>query len=138
MRKQKRYDIAYLKMAQIWSGLSYAERLKVGALLVKDKSIISDGYNGTPSGADNKAEDENGDSHWYVIHAEENVILKAAKQGYATKGATLYITHSPCQNCCKLILQSGITRVVYINEYRNIEGLDFLRNLGVEVEQIKI
>lgn len=137
-KKQDRYDIAYLKMARIMSELSYAKRLQVGAILVRDNQIISEGYNGTPSGVDNAAEDENNNTHWYTIHAEENVILKAAKNGSPTNGSTLYITHSPCQNCCKLILQSGIKRVVYIDQFRNIDGLLFLQNLGIELIQKNI
>lgn len=134
--KQLRYDLTYLKMAQEWAKLSHAARKKVGALLVKDGQIISDGFNGTPSGYDNTCEDENDTTRWEVLHAESNAILKCAKFGDSCDGATLYLTYSPCRECSKLIAQSGIKRVVFIEEYRDRTGLDFLIKLGVTVEKI--
>lgn len=131
--KQKRYDKAYLRLALEWAKLSYCERKKVGALIVKNGTIIADGYNGTPSGFDNCCEDKNGNTHWYVLHAEANAILKLSQSNNSGDGATLYITLSPCKDCSKLILQSGIKRVVYCNEYKDTEGVDFLKNSGVEV-----
>jgi len=136
--KQEKYDIAYLQMAQIWAGLSHAVRKKVGAIIVKQGQIISDGFNGTPNGYDNSCEDENGITRWETLHAESNAILKCAKFGNSCDGATLYITYSPCRECSKLIAQAGITRVVYIEEYRDISGLEFLKSLGVKVEKINI
>ncbi len=132
--KKLKYDRAYLKMALEWANLSYCKRKKVGALLVKDRMIISDGYNGTPSGFENVCEDENGDTKWYVLHAEANAILKVAASSQSTNGSTLYITLSPCKECSKLIHQSGIKRVVYIREYHDTTGIDFLKEAGVEVE----
>lgn len=134
--KQIRYDIAYLKMALEWSKLSYCERRQVGSLIVKDKMIISDGYNGTPSGFENFCEDENGYTKWYVLHAEANAILKVASSTHACQGATLYITMSPCQGCSKLIHQAGIKRVVYIEAYKDTSGVDFLRKAGISITQI--
>lgn len=134
--KQLRYDKAYLKMAQEWSKLSHCSRKKVGALIVRDGMIISDGYNGTPSGFDNCCEDENGDTNWYVLHAEANAILKIARSNNSANGATLYITLSPCKECSKLVLQAGIKRVVYINHYKDDAGLNFLAQAGVEVVNI--
>jgi len=134
--KQLRYDLAYLNMAQSWAELSHCQRKKVGALIVKDDMIISDGYNGTPSGYDNCCEDEFGNTHWYVLHAEANAILKVAKSTNNCQGATLYLTLSPCRDCSKLILQAGIARVVYRKEYKDKEGIIFLKNSGIEVEQI--
>ena len=131
-----KFDLAYLKMAKEWAKLSYCERKKVGALIVKDRMIISDGYNGTPSGAENYCEDEGGKTHWYVLHAEANAILKLASSTQSAKGATLYLTLSPCKECSKLILQSGIKRLVYIDQYSDTEGLEFLENSQVEVLQI--
>lgn len=131
--KQRRYDIAYMKMAVEWSKLSHCERKKVGALLVKDRMIISDGYNGTPTGFPNPCEDEAGYTHWYVLHAEANAILKVANSTQSCNGATLYITLSPCKECSKLIHQSGIVRVVFLNAYRDTSGIDFLAEAGVEV-----
>lgn len=131
-----KYDIAYLKMAQEWAKLSYCERKKVGALIVKDRMIISDGYNGTPSGFDNCCEDEEGKTKWYVLHAEANAILKLASSTQSAKGATLYLTLSPCRECSKLILQSGISKLVYINNYSDDEGINFLKNHGIEILQI--
>ncbi|KQC32728.1 CMP deaminase [Nonlabens sp. YIK11] len=134
--KQHRYDVAYLKMAQEWAQLSYCKRRKVGALIVRDRMIISDGYNGTPSGFENFCEDEEGYTKWYVLHAEANAILKVAASTQSCTGATLYITMSPCQQCSKLIHQSGIKRVVYLNAYKDDSGLQFLEKAGVITEQI--
>lgn len=131
-----KYDIAYLKMALEWGKLSYCERKKVGALIVKDRMIISDGYNGTPTGFENICEDENGYTKWYVLHAEANAILKVAASTQSCQGATLYVTLSPCRECSKLIHQSGIKRIVYIQEYSDTSGIEFLKNAGVEVEHI--
>ena len=136
--KQKRYDQAYMKMAQIWGELSHCERKKVGALIVKDRMIISDGYNGTPSGFENECEDENHYTKWYVLHAEANAILKCAKHGISCKGGTLYLTVSPCKDCSKLIHQAGIKRLVYINKYKDMAGINFLKEAGVKIEQIEI
>lgn len=121
--KQLRYDLAYLRMAKTWSDLSHCKRKKVGAIIVKNDMIISDGYNGTPSGFDNCCEDENGETHWFVLHAEANAILKVAKSTNNCEGATLYLTLSPCRDCSKLILQSGIQRVVYERDYKDTEGV---------------
>ena len=132
-KKQQRYDEAYLRMAQEWSKLSHATRAKVGAIIVKNGMIISDGYNGTPSGFNNCCEDENNVTHWYVLHAEANAIVKCAKSTNSCEGATLYITLSPCTQCCKLIVQSGIQRVVYKTEYRDPSGINFLKKTGIEV-----
>jgi len=134
--KQLRYDLAYLKMARTWSELSHCVRKKVGAIIVKNDMIISDGYNGTPSGFDNCCENEKGDTHWYVLHAEANAILKVSKSTNNSQGATLYLTLSPCKDCSKLILQAGITRVVYENDYKDISGVSFLKDAGIEVAQI--
>ena len=134
--KQLRYDKAYLKMATEWAKLSHCKRKQVGALIVKDKMIISDGYNGTPTGFENCCEDDEGYTKWYVLHAEANAILKVASSTQSTRGSTLYVTLSPCTDCSKLIFQSGIVRVVYITEYKDRTGLDFLVKSGVKVEQI--
>ena len=134
--KQLRYDKAYLKMATEWAKLSHCKRRQVGALIVKDKMIISDGYNGTPTGFENCCEDDEGYTKWYVLHAEANAILKVASSTQSTRGSTLYVTLSPCTDCSKLIFQSGIVRVVYITEYKDRTGLDFLVKSGVMVEQI--
>lgn len=136
--KQKKYDKAYLKMAMEWAKLSYCKRKQVGALIVKDRMIISDGYNGTPSGFENHCEDSEGDTKWYVLHAEANAILKVASSTHNCKNATLYITLSPCRDCSKLIHQAGIKRVVYINPYSDTAGIDFLDRAGVVVQQISI
>lgn len=136
--KQREYDLAYLRMAREWAKLSYCKRKQVGALIVKDRMIISDGYNGTPSGAENECEDEEGKTKWYVLHAEANAILKVAASTQSSRGACLYITLSPCRECSKLIYQSGIQRVVYIQPYSDDSGLDFLRKHGVVVEQLDI
>lgn len=134
--KQLRYDKAYLRMARSWAKLSHCKRKQVGALIVKDDMIISDGYNGTPSGFDNCCEDDAGNTHWYVLHAEANAILKVAKSTNNAKGATLYLTLSPCKDCSKLILQAGIVRLVYINGYKDNSGIQFLKAAGLDVTQI--
>lgn len=131
--KQLQYDIAYLKMAKEWSKLSYCKRKQVGALIVKNKTIISDGYNGTPSGFENICEDESGYTKWYVLHAEANAILKVASSTQSCKGGTLYITMSPCQGCSKLIHQAGIKRLVYHQAYKDVSGIKFLEKAGVEI-----
>ena len=131
-----KFDRRYLEMASVWARNSYCKRRQVGALLVKDRMIISDGYNGTPSGFENQCEDANGVTKPYVLHAEANAITKVAKSGNNSAGATLYITDSPCMECAKLIIQSGIRRVVYADEYRLTDGIDLLRRAGVDVEKI--
>lgn len=123
-------------MAMEWAKLSHCVRKQVGALIVRDNMIISDGYNGTPSGFPNVCENENGETHWYVLHAEANAILKVAKSTQSAKGATLYLTLSPCKECSKLVLQAGIKRVVYLNAYKDSEGVDFLRNAGIDILHI--
>lgn len=128
-----KYDRAYLRIAREWGQLSHCMRKKVGAIIVKDRMIISDGYNGTPSGFENCCEDSSGDTKWYVLHAEANAILKVASSTQSCQGATLYITLSPCKDCSKLIYQAGINRVVYQNGYKDSSGLDFLIKAGVEV-----
>lgn len=133
--KQRKLDERYLAMARIWSLNSYCVRRQVGALMVKDKMIISDGYNGTPSGFENVCEEE-GQTKPYVLHAEANAISKVAKSNNSSMGATMYITASPCIECAKLIIQAGISRVVYSEEYRSAEGLDLLRRAGIKVEQV--
>ena len=130
--KQTKYDKAYLKMALEWGELSYCKRRKVGALIVKDKMIISDGYNGTPTGFENICENDEGYTKWYVLHAEANAIAKVSSSTQSTNGATLYITLSPCKECSKLIFQSGIKRVVYNKKYKDTSGLEFLEKAGVE------
>jgi dCMP deaminase len=135
--KLTKYDKAYLKIAAEWSKLSYCKRKQVGAIIVRDRMIISDGYNGTPSGFDNCCEDNDGLTNWYVLHAEANAILKVARSTQSCEGATLYITLSPCKECSKLIHQSGIKRVVYQNGYRDTSGVDFLAKAGVIVDQIE-
>ena len=136
--KQLKYDKAYLRMASEWAKLSYCERRQVGAIIVKDRMIISDGYNGTPTGYENICEDDEGYTKWYVLHAEANAILKVAASTQSCKDATLYITLSPCKNCSKLIFQAGITRVVYSNAYKDLSGVEFLKKSGIEVSHIKI
>ena len=123
-------------MAREWGTLSYCERRKVGALIVKDRMIISDGYNGTPTGMENICEDEENYTKWYVLHAEANAIMKVASSTQSCSGATLYVTLSPCKDCSKLIYQAGIVRVVYIDQYKDTTGIDFLKDAGVEVVQI--
>ena len=134
--KQNKYDKAYLRLAESWAQLSQCNRKKVGAIIVKDEIIISDGFNGTPAGFDNCCENDEGLTHWYVLHAEANAILKVAKSTNNCKGATLYLTHSPCRDCSKLVLQSGIKRVVYKEAYKDPSGIDFLGNAGVEMVHI--
>lgn len=131
--KQRKYDIAYLRMALEWAKLSHCERKQVGALIVKDRMIISDGFNGTPSGFDNCCEDDEGLTKWEVLHAEANAILKVAASTQSASGATLYVTLSPCRQCSKLIHQAGIKRVVYSRAYRDTSGLEFLEKAGVEL-----
>jgi dCMP deaminase len=135
-KKQLKYDKAYMRMALEWAKLSYCERKKVGALIVKDRMIISDGFNGTPTNFENCCE-EDGFTKWYVLHAEANAILKVAASTQSCKNSTLYITLSPCKECSKLIHQSGIKRVVYLNQYKDITGLDFLEKAGVELTYLK-
>ena len=136
MTKQQRYDHAYLRMALEWAKLSHCKRKQVGAIIVKDRMIISDGYNGTPTGFENKCEDEEGLTKWYVLHAEANAILKVASSTHSCSGATLYLTHSPCKDCAKLIHQSGIKRLVYIQQYKDNSGLLFLEKAGVDIAQV--
>ncbi|MEZ4801258.1 MAG: dCMP deaminase family protein [Gelidibacter sp.] len=136
-KKQLRYDRAYLRMAQEWGKLSHCKRKQVGAIIVKDRMIISDGYNGTPTGFENYCEDEDGYTKWYVLHAEANAILKVAASTQSCKGATLYLTLSPCKECSKLIHQAGIVRVVYQEDYKDNSGLQFLEKAGIELQLIK-
>jgi dCMP deaminase len=133
----EKFDKSYLEMAEVWAQNSYCKRRKVGALLVKDRTIISDGYNGTPSGFENICEDENGVTKPYVLHAEVNAITKVAKSGNSSEGATLFVTASPCAECAKLIIQAGIKRVVYRDAYRLTDGIDLLARADIEVEQIQ-
>jgi dCMP deaminase len=135
-KKQLKYDQAYMRMAFEWAKLSYCKRKQVGALIVKDRMIISDGFNGTPTGFENCCE-ENGKTKWYVLHAEANAILKVASSTQSCRNSTLYITLSPCKECCKLIHQSGIKRVVYARAYSDISGLQFLEKAGVELTYLK-
>jgi len=136
-KKQQLLDQRYLKMADIWAQNSYCKRRKVGALLVKDKMIISDGYNGTPSGFENECEDEDNKTKTYVLHAEANAITKDAKSGNSSLGATLYVTSSPCIECSKLIIQAGIKRVVFTENYRLEDGINLLKRASIEVEQVE-
>lgn len=136
--KQLKYDKAYLRMAREWAKLSYCQRKQVGAIIVKDRMIISDGYNGTPTGFENFCEDDDGYTKWYVLHAEANAILKVAASTQSSKGATLYITLSPCQNCSKLIHQAGIIRVVYSKAYKDLSGVKFLKQAGIEATHVEI
>lgn len=136
-KKQKKFDKAYLRIAREWGKLSRCKRKQVGAIIVKDRMIISDGYNGTPSGFDNNCEDEEGLTKWYVLHAEANAILKVAASTQSCRGATLYITLSPCRECSKLIHQAGIVRVVYQNAYKDNSGMVFLEKAGVEVVHLE-
>ena len=136
MNKTEAIDRRYLRMALIWAENSYCARRKVGALLVKDGMIISDGYNGTPAGFENVCEDQDGFTKPYVLHAEANAITKVAQSNNSSKGATLYITASPCMECSKLIIQAGIKRVVYNEQYRLTDGLDLLRRAGIELLHI--
>ena len=132
-QKQRQFDIRYLQMARVWAENSYCVRRKVGALLVKDKMIISDGYNGTPAGFENVCEDDMGKTKPYVLHAEANAITKVAKSANNCDGSTLYVTASPCIECAKLIIQAGIKRVVYKRAYRLTDGVDLLLKAGIEV-----
>ena len=136
--KQEKYDKAYLRMAQEWGKLSYCERRQVGAIVVKDRMIISDGYNGTPTGFENICEDDDGYTKWYVLHAEANALSKVASSTQSSEGATLYITLSPCKECSKLIHQSGIKRVVYQIAYKDDSGLKFLNRAGIELVHMPI
>ena len=134
--KQDRYDRAYLRLAKEWAKLSHCKRKQVGAIIVKDATIIADGYNGTPTGFENECEDENGETKWYVLHAEANAILKVARSSNKANGATLYLTNSPCKDCSKLVLQAGIKRLVYIDKYKDTSGIDFLAKSGLDIKQI--
>ncbi|MBE6225591.1 MAG: dCMP deaminase family protein [Bacteroidales bacterium] len=136
MDKQLQFDKSYLTMAGVWAENSYCQRRKVGALIVKDRMIISDGYNGTPCGFENVCEDENGITKPYVLHAEANAITKVAKSNNSSDGATLYVTAAPCVECAKLIIQSGIKRVVYRDSYRITDGLELMERAGIELLQI--
>lgn len=136
--KQRNLDIRYLRMARIWSENSYCRRRQVGALIVKDKMIISDGYNGTPSGFDNICENAEGNTFPYVLHAEANAITKVARSNNSSEGSTLYVTASPCMECSKLIIQSGIVRVVFSEMYRITDGLDLLKSAGIKTEFIPV
>ena len=133
-----KFDRSYIEMAHVWSKNSYCNRRQVGALIVKDRMIISDGYNGTPSGFENICEDETGTTKAYVLHAEANAITKVAKSNNSSEGATLYITDSPCVECAKLIIQSGIVRVVYDKKYRITDGLDLLERANILVEELHL
>lgn len=133
MDKQAKVDRLYMRMARIWAENSYCERRKVGALLVKNQMIISDGYNGTPSGFENHCEDENNVSKPYVLHAEANAITKVARSNNSSNGATLYVTASPCIECAKLIIQAGIKRVVYGEKYRLMDGVELIERAGIEI-----
>ncbi|MBL56983.1 MAG: CMP deaminase [Flavobacteriales bacterium] len=137
IKKQSRYDRAYLRMATEWAKLSHCKRKQVGAIIVKDNIIIADGYNGTPSGFENCCEDHTGNTHWYVLHAEANAILKLARSNNRGQNSTLYITLSPCKDCSKLILQAGIKRVVFIKGYKDQTGINFLQQAGIEIVQIE-
>jgi dCMP deaminase len=136
-KKQEKYDKAYLRMAREWAKLSHCNRKQVGSLIVKNNTIISDGYNGTPSGFTNACEDDDGNTHWYVLHAEANALLKVVRSSQNAEGATLYITLSPCKECSKLVIQAGIKRVVYLNEYKDVSGIEFLKEFGIEINHIK-
>jgi dCMP deaminase len=136
--KQSLLDRRYLEMAHVWAQNSYCKRRKVGALLVKEKMIISDGYNGTPSGFENVCENEDGLTKPYVLHAEANAITKVAKSHNSSEGATLYVTSSPCVECAKLIIQAGIKRVVYCDEYHNTDGLALLQRAKIDVTQYEV
>ena len=138
LSKQEKLDLRYLRMARIWAENSYCKRRQVGALVVKDKMIISDGYNGTPSGFPNVCEGEDGLTLPYVLHAEANAITKIARSGNNSDGATLYVTDAPCIECAKLIIQAGIVRVVYARSYRLTDGIDLLKKAGIEVEHIEL
>ena len=136
MDRKEQFDRSYLEMAAVWAKNSYCCRRKVGALLVKDKMIISDGFNGTPSGFEHVCEYENNVTKPYVLHAEANAITKVAKSGNSSEGATLYVTAAPCMECAKLIIQAGIVRVVYTDEYRSSDGIELLNRAGIKVEKL--
>lgn len=136
--KDLKYHLTYLKMATEWSSLSCCNRKKVGALIVKDSTIISDGFNGSPKGFSNDCEDANGDTYWYVLHAEANAMLKVARSTQSTDGATLYVTYSPCKDCSKMIIQAGIKLVIYKEEYRDLSGIKILREAGINVIKLDI
>jgi len=136
--KQKQFDLQYLRMASTWAKNSYCERRQVGALMVKDRMIISDGYNGTPMGFENVCEDETGTTKPYVLHAEANAITKVARTNQSSLGSTLYITSSPCMECAKLIIQAGVSRVVYCEKYRNVEGIELLVRANIITEFLEI
>jgi len=136
IEKQLKFDKAYLRIAREWGKLSHCKRKQVGALIVKDRMIISDGYNGTPTGFENYCEDDEGYTKWYVLHAEANAILKVASSTQSCQGATLYITMSPCKECSKLIHQAGIKRLVYEIGYKDTTGLDFLEKAGIDLNQV--
>ncbi|MEZ4721436.1 MAG: dCMP deaminase family protein [Flavobacteriales bacterium] len=136
--KQQRYDKAYLRLAKEWAKLSHCKRKQVGAIIVKEGTIIADGFNGTPTGFENECEDENGETKWYVLHAEANAILKVARTTNNANGATLYLTNSPCKDCSKLVLQAGIKRLVYVNRYKDASGIEFLEKAGLDVQQIEV
>ena len=144
-QESSKFDLAYLRMAIEWSKLSHSKRKQVGALIVKDGMIVSDGYNGTPTGFENECEEPHDaatgwstvlKTKWYVLHAEANAILKCAKHGQSCRGATLYLTMSPCRECSKLILQSGIEKVIYSDEYRDSEGIEFLKKANIKTQKI--
>jgi len=135
--RQNKFDVSYLEMARVWAKNSYCKRRQVGALIVKDRMIISDGYNGTPGGFENVCEDESGATKPYVLHAEANAITKVAKSGNSSEGATLYVTAAPCLECAKLIIQAGIRRVVYQDEYRVRDGVELLERAGIEVSKLE-
>ncbi len=137
-KKQEKYDKAYLRMASEWGKLSYCKRKQVGAIIVRDRMIISDGYNGTPTGFENSCEDGEGYTKWYVLHAEANAISKVASSTQSCEGATLYITLSPCRECSKLIHQSGIKRVVYQLAYKDASGLEFMAKAGIALVHIPV
>lgn len=134
--KQNELDRRYIRMAAVWAENSYCQRRKVGALLVKDKMIISDGYNGTPSGFENICEGDDGKTLPYVLHAEANAITKVARSNNSSDGSTLYVTTAPCIECAKLIIQAGIKRVVYSRQYRLCDGVELLKRAGIEVEAL--
>jgi len=135
--KQDQFDRSYLEMAAVWAKNSYCKRRQVGALLVKDRMIISDGYNGTPSGFENICEDEDGHTKPFVLHAEANAITKVAKSGNSSQGATMYVTTAPCLECAKLIIQAGIKRLVYKEDYRISDGVELLRRAGIEIVNVE-
>ena len=137
-KKQHDLDVRYMRMARIWAENSYSKRRRVGALIVKDKMIISDGYNGTPSGFENVCEDENNVTKPYVLHAEANAITKIARSGNNSDGATLYVTTSPCIECAKLIIQAGIRRVIYGEKYRIEDGINLLKRANIDVEYVSV